>query len=275
MTGLFKYFPPDKLGFFENRQVLLTPPKYLNDAWDFLQKGRIRTDEEIARECQKFEKEMEEGKPVPAELAQLRPEERWQKFYIAGKSQAFAEGLPNYSKERISLTHGIVSLTEKPSCRLMWAHYAGSHTGFVAEFVTQDRVKKEGHIFHGCINAFAAKVEYPTSFKLSPWTSENIYDQFWSKHPDWKYEQEWRIVWELSLSISRCEKLYGHTEPLKYYCLPFEPANLAQVIFGMRMKQEDQRRLRLMLNQNEFKHVQKQITAIDNETGELILKPLT
>jgi hypothetical protein len=29
-----------------------------------------------------------------------------------------------------------------------------------------------------------------------------------------------------------------------------------------------------MLNPNEFKHVQKQITDIDNETGELILKPL-
>ncbi|MDD5138842.1 MAG: hypothetical protein PHY43_01115 [Verrucomicrobiales bacterium] len=35
MTGLFKYFPPDKMDFFENRLVLLTPPKFLNDPWDF------------------------------------------------------------------------------------------------------------------------------------------------------------------------------------------------------------------------------------------------
>lgn len=275
ITGLFKYFSPDKLDFFENSLVLLTPPKYLNDPWDFLQKGRIRTDEEITKECQKFEKDMVEGKPVPSELAQLSPEERRKRFYIAGKSQAFVEEFPNYSKEKISQTHGIVSFTEKPSCRLMWTHYAGSHTGFVAKFVTQDQIKKEGRIFLGCINAFAAKVEYPPSFKLCSWTSENICDQFWSKHPDWEYEQEWRIVWELSRSISRCEKLYGHTELLKYYCLPFEPANLMQVIFGMRIKQEDQQRLHLMLNQDEFRHVQKQVTAIDNETGELILKPLT
>ena len=50
MTGLFKCFSPDKLDFFENRLVLLTPPKFLNDPWDFLPKGRTLTNDEIFRE---------------------------------------------------------------------------------------------------------------------------------------------------------------------------------------------------------------------------------
>jgi hypothetical protein len=80
--------------------VLLTPPKYLNDPWDFLPKARTLTDREIIREWQKFEKEFTEcpDMSVPAEFAQLRPEERLQKFRIAGKSQEFEEGLPNLAK---------------------------------------------------------------------------------------------------------------------------------------------------------------------------------
>jgi len=39
------------------------------------------------------------------------------------------------------------------------------------------------------------------------------------------------------------------------------------------MEAEIQQRLCLMLNRDEFKYVQKQTMDIDNETGELILKP--
>src|SRR5258706_3941347 len=224
IMGLFKYFPPDKLDFFENRLVLLTPPKFLNDPWDFLPKGRNLTDEEITKECQKFEKEMAEGKPVPAELAQLRPEERWQRFDIAGKSQAFAEGLPNCAKEYVSKKYGIVSFAEKPSCRLMWAHYAESHSGFVAEFIASDHfVEPEEKLPScSCIGFPVCKVKYPPSFKPRPWTADSIVGASWSKHPLWEYEQEWRMLLPLAESV-RCCVVKTEKSDSERYCFPFFP----------------------------------------------------
>jgi hypothetical protein len=46
---LYKYFSPDKLVFFENCLVLLTPTIYLNDPWDFLPGGRVASEAEIQK----------------------------------------------------------------------------------------------------------------------------------------------------------------------------------------------------------------------------------
>jgi hypothetical protein len=267
MTGLFKYFPPDKLDFFEKHLVLLTPPKFLNDPWDFLPQGRPATYEETFREHQKIEKEIAQSSAhIPAEFAQLHPKERLQRMLAVGKSPEFVGGLAKHSQEYVSSRYGIVSFTEESSCRLMWAHYAASHSGFVAEFSVTKTFERPAEKLTCCccIGNPAAKVKYPAPFKPCAWTRDNIVEASWSKHPLWEYEQEWRILLPLDdKSVRRCKDRY---------CLPFSPEQLIRVIFGMRMNQEDQQRLRLMLNQNEFKNVQKQTTDIDNETGGLILK---
>lgn len=279
MTGLFKYFTPDKLTFFENGLVLLTPPKYLNDPWDFLPQGRTATDEEIFREWRKLESEIAQSSVihVPVDFAQFRQQQRLQQMLRSGKSKEFAEGLPKYSQEYVSSKYGIVSFTEKPSCRLMWAHYAASHSGFVAEFsVTGHFERSEDNLTCCCCMGYpACKVEYPPDFKLRPWTADSIVGATWSKHPLWKYEQEWRILFPLNdESVSRCT-VSAEKGGAERFCLPFLPEHLNRVIFGMLMKAEDQQRLRLMLDTNEFERVRKEIADIDNKTGELILKPLS
>jgi hypothetical protein len=241
MTGLFKYFPPDKLDFFENRLVLLTPPKFLNDAWDFLPKGRTATYEETFREHQKIEKEIAKSSAhIPAWFVQLQPKKRLQRMLDAGKSREFVEGLPKYSQERVSSTYGIVSLTETPSCRLMWAHYAESHSGFVAEFIASDHFVEPNEKLPSCscIGFPACKVQYPPSFKPLPWTANSIVGASWAKYPFWKYEQEWRMLLPLEESVHCCivKKEKSGSER---YCLPFLPENLTRVIFGMRMKRNN------------------------------------
>ena len=274
MTGLFKYFTPDKLTFFENTLVLLTPPKYLNDPWDFLPQGRTATNEEIFREWRKLESEIAQSSVihVPVDFAQPQQQQRLQQMLRSGKSKEFVEGLPKYSQDSVSSKYGIVSFTEKPSCRLMWAHYAASHSGFVAEFsvVGPPKKTKDNLTCCLCMGYPACKVEYPPDFKPRPWTRDTIVGATWSKHPLWKYEQEWRILFPLSdQSVVPAEK-----DGAERFCLPFLPKHLNRIILGMRMKPEDQQRLRLMLDKNEFKRVRKEIADIDNETGELILKPL-
>lgn len=270
MTGLFKYFPPDKLEFFEKSLVLLTPPKYLNDPWDFFPQGRTATDEEIFREWQKLESEIEQSSliKVPFDFAQRQRQNRLQQMLRSGKSKEFVEGLPKYSQEYVSSRYGIVSFTEKPLCRLMWAHYAASHSGFVAEFsvVGPPTKTKDNLICCGCMDYPICKVEYPPDFKPRPWDRDTIVGATWSKHPHWKYEKEWRMLFPLNYRSVCWRK--------ERYCLPFLPERLNRVIFGMRMKPEDRQRLRHMLEKNEFERVRKEVADIDNETGELILKPI-
>jgi hypothetical protein len=273
--SLFKYLSPEKLVFFEDRMVLLTPPVFLNDPWDFLPAGRLASDEEIRKACQQIESEEAKASIIhlPADFAQRRYVERLQQLRNWGRSKEFSEGLVKYSKDRFSSTHGIVSLSEKPLCRLMWAHYAASHTGFVAEFATQDRFEFEGQVFCGCINTPAGKVDYPTSFKLRPWTSDNIANACWSKHPDWKYESEWRILWPLA-EPSVCQKSLPESGGTRS-CLRFAATDLVRVIFGMGIKAGVKQRLCNMLNQDDFKHVRKEETEIDSDTGKLTLKSLS
>ena len=70
--GLFKYLSPDKLVFFENRLVLLTPPIYLNDPWDFRPNGRFPSEEEILKVWKENESDIARSSVIalPAEYAQ-------------------------------------------------------------------------------------------------------------------------------------------------------------------------------------------------------------
>jgi hypothetical protein len=129
-----------------------------------------------------------------------------------------------------------------------------------------------GSFFCNCIKGSAAKVEYILNW--SSYTSENICEQFWSKHPDWKYESEWRIIWPLVHSTAHYAKLPGDTESKNYHCLRFEPMTLKRVIFGLNMDSNTQQRLFDMLNKDAFNHVRRERTEINGDTGELILNPM-
>jgi len=121
-NGLFKYFSTDqdKLERFTKGQVYLTPPKYLNDPWEF----RLRIEpatEEYLREHAPF--------LSPEGMAEFRKR--------TGSGDWLEEGAED-QRELFSKIIGLVCLTENPLDMLMWAHYGESHKGFVAEFGPSD-----------------------------------------------------------------------------------------------------------------------------------------
>lgn len=276
--GLFKYLSPDKLVFFENCLVLLTPPIYLNDPWDFLPKGRVPSEDEILKVWREIEADIARSSVIalPADYAQREQRERLVRIRAGVTSEAFVGGEgENYQKE-IGRFFGIVSLTELPLSRLMWAHYADSHRGFVAEFAAGEETTGYGFTFRMCAvgPVVAAKVKYRPDFQQISKNAGNAHEVCWSKHPDWEEEKEWRIICPLQQSIARQVNRPGGSEPLKRYLLSFEPRWLRSVIFGMRMEAGVKQRLCDMLGREEFKHVQKETTAIHPETGELVPKHL-
>jgi len=113
----------------------------------------------------------------------------------------------------------IISLSARCNEHLMWAHYAGSHTGFCVGF----RVRP--------FNMFAEalQVVYHESapvFTLGTARLEELHEAATlAKSAHWSYEDEWRMIF----------RHITHEIPK---LLPFAAADLAEIIFGLRVHEE-------------------------------------
>ena len=253
-TGLFKYFSidHDKLKWFTEKQVLLTPPEFFNDPWDFLVQFEPHTDAHLENEAKKLN--------LPIE--HLRQ--------VVTASDFPTEESRNYQKE-IGKIIGVVCLAENPLDRVMWAHYAESHHGFVAEFAHGVEFQEDG--FRQRVGPFgsAAKVQYLKPHEQQPkWIrdSSNIEKDakvLWTKHSKWGDEQEWRVI-QSHGNATPCLASDGTPRSL----LKFEPNHLIRVIFGLHICPTVEAKLRKMLSHPEFRNVRKEKADIDPVTNELI-----
>ena len=259
-NGLFKYFSRDteKLEWFINGLVLLTPPEYFNDPWDFAASFEAWGDPGLKEQC-----------PFSSSF----DAKQFKQFREAMTGTEFRAGESRDYQKQIGKIIGVLCLTEKSMDRLMWAHYAESHCGFVAEFRHDNEETEYGRRWRIGPFGVAGKVSYPKYPKQPPTCKRdlsNITEVLWTKHSQWEYEQEWRVV-------------QSHTEATPHQAnngsqrslLKFEPCDLHRVIFGLRVCQNVEARLKDMLKRPEFDGVQIEKADIDPETSELISRKLT
>lgn len=137
----------------------------------------------------------------------------------------------------------ISSFTEASASLLMWAHYAKSHTGAMLCF-RRDSAKigllaKARKVKYCTSLPYFASVEEWTRLFDDPRTStdirDNILNILTSKSPEWEYEKEWRI-------FKAPEDIYAH-KGFEYGSFPFDPDELVSVSLGMKMKEEDKRKI--------------------------------
>jgi hypothetical protein len=251
-AGLFKYFPTDqdKLERFTNGQVYLTPPKYMNDPWDFLLRSEPPTEEQVKNEAPFLH---------PQDVAA---------FHNEVSSPSALEDEAREQQEELSRMIGLVCLTESPLDRLMWAHYGESHRGFVAEFGRSDEGKSECG-FQLCDSPFGAavRVDYRPTQPLRKRDGSNMEAVVLTKHSKWKYEQEWRVIRSLKTGAP-------HPEREGFVLVWFKPAHLLRVILGLRVCKKVRFQLKQMLNHREFDHVRKEEAYIDGSSRALRSRPL-
>jgi Protein of unknown function (DUF2971) len=247
-TGLFKYFSTDrdKLEWFASGKILLTPPEFFNDPWDFLVSGEPYDDAQLDSLAQELK----------------LPFERLKQDVV--RSDFLPEESRDYQKQ-IGKQIGVMSLAENPLDRVMWAHYAESHRGFVAEFRHGDETEEQGIQIRLGPFGPAGKVSYPHRLPKLKRNLDNMPEVIWTKHLEWKYEKEWRVVQWHDKAIP------GQTTDGKLRSLlKFEPSHLARVIFGLRICPTVEAKLREMLGHPEFKNVRKEKADIDSITNEMI-----
>jgi hypothetical protein len=200
---------------------------------------------------------------VPASFIQRERAEQFQDFRDFLTSAESVEQQPPFMQEGLSEIIGLVCLTEKPLDRLMWAHYAEPHRGFVAEFAHGEEGQSNGLRVRGSPFGAVAKVRYAASLPELRRDSENVAEVFYTKHQQWRYEEEWRAVESLERANSE------QKDDKTFYLLRFKPGHLLRVIFGLRIGHECKERLLTMLSRPEFAHVRTETTRIDG-TGALV-----
>ncbi len=263
INGLFKYFPPDgyKLSKLAERQVLLTPPKYFNDPWDFRAERVPTTEAEIMALFNKFEKEREaaeaDGVGIWLPTTYVQREQK----------QDFQAAQGSYMQAELSDIFGVVSLTHDPLSRRMWAHYADAHRGFVVEFAHGKELKRDP--FEVVVSPFglAFKVDYQPALPKLERTFENSAKVYCSKHSSWQHEHEWRVI--RMLNEAATERVNGKA----FYLLKFRSEYLLRIIFGLRVCPIAKQNLLKMLGREEFAHVHKEVIKIDAVSGELVRAP--
>lgn len=119
--------------------------------------------------------------------------------------------LSGYSK-------GVLSLSNKDKCPLMWAHYADNHKGLCLGYSIPENVASEIRPISYTSESREIKIsQIQRLLAGDEKAKEKIeHDIFLRKAKPWKYEQEWRMLSDVGLQHS--------------------PIYLSEVIFGLRCK---------------------------------------
>jgi hypothetical protein len=230
---LFKYCGVSGAMVLKNLEIKATPPNEFNDPFEF--SPVVRTDDPKARARRDAERVVTH--PAFFELNRGSFQHcgtfaEFQKFAREniGKVQAMLEAATpqldtHFQSEvldTLSRKFGVVCFSADPTDPLMWGHYAASHTGLVIEFDANDA------LFN---NPSFLKVDYLLDrvyYNPSDGANEAAVAAFARrKSPHWSYEQESRLIIDLSLT----RKVAG-TPPV--FLFSIKPELLKSVTLGLR-----------------------------------------
>lgn len=122
-------------------------------------------------------------------------------------------------RETVSQANGNISFSRNWRQPLSWAHYADAHRGIALGFDVPDR-----HLFE--IKYVRNRITPPSDVDSSPKAMEALINKLLcSKHKEWAYEEEYRLVRPLNNCLSEDGKFFA---PLN------ETTILREVILGAR-----------------------------------------
>jgi hypothetical protein len=173
---------------------------------------------------------------------------------------------------------GILSLSEDPTHRLMWSHYAGTYSGFVIAF-------DEGHSFFNSRRTSEDELNYlrrvvysgerPSMKAFVDFNEEHLSSAatklFLTKGQEWYYEREWRMLKALKDANKIIELPGGN---IHLYSLP--PESITGVVLGHRMKPKDRDEIiALIKGDARYDHVTLSETALSETSYDVEIKPVT
>mgnify|MGYP001445115540 CR=1 FL=1 len=215
---LYKYVPPERIDVLRGGLIAFSPPWLFNDPFEAKPVFPSDAPEAIAL--------FEEYRPERATLT--KEEESALQARIDAIQQA--HGARRIMLEQAARSVGVLSLSEKRDCALMWAHYTAQHTGFVIGFDTAHPAWVESGRLNGAPGE-PTKVNYsadrPTPATMTDVTPDHIW---YIKSKEWTYEHEWRVTRWIGRAAKTVKNPAGDDVPLH----EFPREAVREVILGQR-----------------------------------------
>jgi len=232
---LYKYFPPERNSFLNNRLVRFTQPGLFNDPFDAFPAitgyDEERAKQHVERNALNIAFDMALGETDDIEPgltlnSLILSTVELKRKYAADPGQIgviFQSCLLGRMQKQI----GILCLTENQRSILMWSHYAKDHKGFVVGFDSENEFFKQRDDEPDEIGLLLP-VRY---VKKRPSIDVNIIetdkpapDFLFSKNQEWTYEQEWRII--------RFLKNADETRNGDVYLFNVPPSAIREIVIG-------------------------------------------
>ena len=267
----YKYAPEERTDILQNRLIRFTQPFALNDPFEAKPHFyKLGSKEEFAKNYAEairrfpirvwddYRKAIgnDSGRFALANKVKNDPDyAEW--LYTNLHKRNPQDLLPNLREKSYGLHNefGILSLSEKRDNLLMWAHYAGGHTGFVLE------LDSSHDFFKGSVSlpgfAKPERVEYRLERHQMTFEATSkeaaMQDIFFIKGSDWEYEKEWRYLKNLT---DAHKKIINANSP-DVYLFRLPPKCIIGVILGCYSSMElTNKILELRRDDPEFGHLQ-------------------
>ena len=140
-----------------------------------------------------------------------QPESEFETWYSSTSFKSWHIYLEPLIQDDFITRFGVVCFSRKPNNPTMWAHYANNHRGICLGFEDFSDANYPDVLMSG-------EVKYQKDLPVVRYFGEEpkkmIYNIFFNKFEDWKYEQEFRLVADAGVTLA------------------FNPAVIKEVILG-------------------------------------------
>jgi hypothetical protein len=256
--NLFFHYQPFKeehlVSLLSERKLKLSRPDKFNDPWDCRMHYQVPTDPAGRERVIEHWKELHR-KYLPniteAKRALIAHD-------FKSNPSKIADGLANAEKilyETLCNRYRIYCLSEKPDVPLLWAHYAGSHTGICLEFDARRAPF-----------ATAKKIKYVSAYPAFDAVTGS-YEILFIKSADWSYEAEWRLIAE-ERAFARAPRTIKTDNDF----LTIPSSALKSVTIGCLTDKSTRRRIENLIKTNAADVVVRQATLAPDKY-ELVITP--
>lgn len=258
--NLFKYVIPDRIDVLETGLIRFTQPAYLNDPHELRPPVTASEsgpsdmeqiyDKKEAEVLQDIYKSLTPEQKAHVSMESLRDMVRPKRQHIISESKKVTNNLVtnilNHAMSSLREQVGILSLTEDPLHAAMWAIYASGHTGLLYEFDSKHAFFNSKRCDGDEFNHIRA-VRYVARDFMVSYDKMDGTDALITKHEDWAFEKEWRILKPLK-NHSRC---IGDV----VFLFEIPKSAILSVTCGCKATVDFKLRLKQLLAQDQHKHL--------------------
>jgi hypothetical protein len=264
---LFKYFASQPgVDLLESGQLLVTPPKYFNDPFEFSPIVRCKDPAAHARKTfddlitsPRYFEQNRHHFPKARTFEEFRCElllhETERLKQLEDGVRQTDQQLQQDLLELLSSSFGVVCFASDPVHPLMWAHYASGHSGMVIEFDSHHPLFSGPSFF---------QMDYsdaPVTYDASDVPSRAGVEVFMKRKAlHWQHEGESRLILRLA-DMTRQATPAGER-----FFLPLTTDLITSVTMGLRVSSDVRARADAVINRPEFRHVKRFHIVSDAQT---------